>query len=91
MEIIPFMPFTLKEQAVVTHRFLLELNKRLKQPVRLTKDVDRHSEIPFFNTREMCTTLAEQEFDRESGAQRRGREDRDGVRGRLQTGRGVGG
>jgi hypothetical protein len=71
MEIILFMPFTLEEQAVVAHRFLLELNKRIKQPVSLAKDVDcyiGHSEILLFNSRDICTTLAEQDFDRESGA-----------------------
>ncbi|KAF2831758.1 hypothetical protein CC86DRAFT_143054 [Ophiobolus disseminans] len=71
MEIIPFMPFSVEEQAVVTHRFITELNERIKRPINLDKKVKRyfgHSQIVLFNSKLICTKIAEQEFDRDMGA-----------------------
>jgi hypothetical protein len=71
MEIIPFMPFSEEEQAVVTHRFFLELNKRIKQPINLNKKVSRyigHSRIVLSDSKVICSKIAEQDFDREMGA-----------------------
>jgi hypothetical protein len=71
MEIIPFMPFSELEQAVVTHRFITELNERVKRPINLHKNVKRyigHSQIVLFNSKIICNKIAEQEFDRDMGA-----------------------
>jgi len=71
MEIIPFMPFSEEEQAVVTHRFITELNERIKKPINLDKKVNRyigHSQIVLFNSKLICGKIAEQEFDRDMGA-----------------------
>ncbi|KAI0007496.1 P-loop containing nucleoside triphosphate hydrolase protein [Xylariaceae sp. FL0662B] len=71
-DFIPFLPFSPGEQAVVAHKFLLELARRVKEPIILSND---HQEQLLGNIglriRKdilICNSLAETEYNPDLGA-----------------------
>lgn len=69
--IAPFYPFDEREQAVVTHKFLLELFDQLRQPIDLSPAVKRypgHVHLAVRNDGKLCQHLAQEYYQQELGA-----------------------
>ncbi|KAF2750946.1 P-loop containing nucleoside triphosphate hydrolase protein, partial [Sporormia fimetaria CBS 119925] len=59
---VPFLPFSKTEQAVIAHRFILKLATRVRQPIDLQPPTIRlvgHSRITVIDDRKVCTELAQ--------------------------------
>ena len=74
-DFIPFLPFSRGEQAVVVHKFLLEMAMRVADPVRLRPGPEADGEQLLGNVRlrvrrdaSVCARLAETEYSEELGA-----------------------
>ncbi|KAJ9158282.1 ATPase, aaa-2 [Coniochaeta hoffmannii] len=74
-DFIPFLPFSRGEQAVVVHKFLLEMAGRVRDPVRLRPGPEADGEQLLGNVRlrvrrdtSVCARLAETEYSEELGA-----------------------
>lgn len=71
-EIIPFMPLSRNEQAVITHKFLETLNRKLERPIDISlggrKRYLGHSQLVLYDTKTLYTQIAEQKFVHTSGA-----------------------
>lgn len=66
-EVIPFLPFTKAEQAVIVRKFLLELQRRVRLPIVVSED-DRHSLLGDINLMvkgdsAVSRVLADNEYD----------------------------
>jgi len=69
--VAPFYPFSHGEQAVVTHKFLLELADDLRKPIDLQPTVNHypgHIDLAIKNDGALCTHLAEETYIKELGA-----------------------
>ncbi|OAA57584.1 ATPase, aaa-2 [Niveomyces insectorum RCEF 264] len=72
-EFIPFLPFSTGEQAVVVHKFLMELAERVAAPVLLGPGADQQQllgDVRLHVQRDasVCTQLAKAEYSEELGA-----------------------
>lgn len=71
-DFIPFIPFSLGEQAVVVHKFLRELSKKVQEPINLSEGRDErlvgNVTMHVKHDASVCTTLAEAEYSRDLGA-----------------------
>ncbi|KXJ85108.1 P-loop containing nucleoside triphosphate hydrolase protein [Microdochium bolleyi] len=71
-DFVPFLPFTTGEQAVITRKFLLDLQRLVCQPVVLSFE-ERHPllgdiRLKIHHDGAVCRTLAEMEYDAELGS-----------------------
>ena len=69
--IAPFYPFDLDEQAVVVHKFLMELVEQVRKPIDLAVAVKRypgHVHLAIRNDGKLCGHLAEEAYIQELGA-----------------------
>ena len=67
--IVPFFPFTRGEQAVIVHKFLLNLRDDLRQPINLKeKKMVGHSDLWIQKDGQLCTSLAQNWYDIDIGA-----------------------
>ncbi|KAK5136796.1 hypothetical protein LTR08_002092 [Meristemomyces frigidus] len=69
--VAPFYPFDHAEQAVVAHKFLLELVDQLRQPIDLspsTKRYPAHIHLAIKNDGKLCKHIAEESYISELGA-----------------------
>lgn len=67
----PFYPFDENEQAVVTHKFLMELVDQLRLPIDLspaTKRYPAHVHLAIKNDGKLCKHVAEKSYIKELGA-----------------------
>jgi ATP-dependent Clp protease ATP-binding subunit ClpA len=71
-DFIPFVPFSLGEQAVVAHKFLRELSRKVQESVNLSEGRDErlvgNVTMHVKHDASVCTTLAEAEYSRDLGA-----------------------
>ncbi|KAI1137349.1 P-loop containing nucleoside triphosphate hydrolase protein [Hypoxylon sp. FL0543] len=71
-DFIPFLPFSKDEQAVVAHKFLLELREKVRQPIRLSRAEDEQllGNVRLLTRRDgaVCQALAESEYHPNLGA-----------------------
>ncbi|KAH6678223.1 P-loop containing nucleoside triphosphate hydrolase protein [Halenospora varia] len=69
---LPFLPFTPSEQAVVVHKYLLELAQKVRSPVNLTPGPDEHLlgnvKLRIRRDASVCRVLADEEYHQELGA-----------------------
>ncbi|KAI2634775.1 P-loop containing nucleoside triphosphate hydrolase protein [Hypomontagnella submonticulosa] len=72
-EILPFLVFSPPESAVITHRLLMDLETEVSRQVRLT--LNRESDvyvgninISINNDATVCSTIANEEYDKKTGA-----------------------
>lgn len=69
--IAPFYPFNLSEQAVVAHKFLMELVDQVRQPIdtsELVKDYIGHIHLAVKNDGKLCAHVAEKSYIEDLGA-----------------------
>lgn len=69
--VAPFYPFDTAEQAVVAHKFLMELVDQLRQPIDLspvTKRYPAHVHLAVKNDGKLCKHIAEESYISELGA-----------------------
>ena len=69
--VTPFYPFDLKEQAIVVHKFLMELADSVRKPIDLSPTVKRypgHIHLAVKNDGRLCRHLAEEDYITELGA-----------------------
>lgn len=70
--LIPFLPFNAGEQAVVAHKFLLELARRVKAPVTLSGDSHEqllgNIHLRVHRDASVCRSLAEAGYSPDLGA-----------------------
>ncbi|KAL7819969.1 P-loop containing nucleoside triphosphate hydrolase protein [Trichoderma gracile] len=70
-DFVPLLPFTAGEQAVITHKCLLELARNLRQPIKLTEGCERLiGDMRLLIRRDgtVCSTLAKQHYHNKLGA-----------------------
>ncbi|EFX02940.1 ATPase, aaa-2 [Grosmannia clavigera kw1407] len=72
-DFIPFVPFSKGEQAVVAHKFLLELAENVAQPVLIRQGAERaqllgNVRLHVRHDASVCARLAEAEYSEELGA-----------------------
>ncbi|KAF2874883.1 P-loop containing nucleoside triphosphate hydrolase protein [Massariosphaeria phaeospora] len=70
-DIIPFFPFSLGEQAVVAHKFLLKFSDKICKNIDLRPEVKRHMGHCVLSVQDdgkLCKFMAESGYDRTSGA-----------------------
>ncbi|KAH8669778.1 P-loop containing nucleoside triphosphate hydrolase protein [Tricladium varicosporioides] len=69
---LPFLPFSPGEQAVVVHKYLLELGQKVRSPVNLSPGPDEHLlgnvKLRIRRDASVCRVLAEEEYHQELGA-----------------------
>lgn len=71
-EFLPFLPFSTGEQAVIVHKALLELSRKVRQPVNLSAG-DEEKLLGNIRLRircdaSLCRSLAESEYHMDLGA-----------------------
>ncbi|KAK8213733.1 P-loop containing nucleoside triphosphate hydrolase protein [Phyllosticta capitalensis] len=69
--IAPFFPFSPNEQAVVSHKFLLELFDDVRRDIDLHPDVKRyigHVHLSVQKATKICQHLSEENYDKDLGA-----------------------
>jgi ATP-dependent Clp protease ATP-binding subunit ClpA len=70
--ILPFLPFSLNEQAVVGHKFVLELGQEVRQPVVLDESEDSalmgHIHLKVRRDASVCKHIAKFGYDSDTGA-----------------------
>ncbi|OTA94945.1 hypothetical protein M434DRAFT_381613 [Hypoxylon sp. CO27-5] len=71
-DFIPFLPFSEEEQAVVAHKFLLELREKVRQPIRLSETEDEqllgNVKLHIRQDGAVCRALAKSEYHPNLGA-----------------------
>lgn len=82
--IVPFLPFSRGEQAVVTHKFLLDFADEMRQPIDLdAKRLLGHIHVHIHNDGQLSEHLAEMGYEEELGARSLHRVVEEQVQGRL--------
>ncbi|KAI0570487.1 clpA ATP-binding subunit of Clp protease and DnaK/DnaJ chaperone [Pyrenophora tritici-repentis] len=69
--IVPFLPFTKSECAVVLHKFMLAFATNIRQPIDLQADVNRlvgHCRLSLVEDGNVCITLTERYYNQDLGA-----------------------
>jgi len=67
--VIPFLPFSPVEAAVVAHRFVLELKRRVLQPVKVSgKRLDGNVILELERDGAICKFIADEAYDPDQGA-----------------------
>ncbi|KAF2089331.1 P-loop containing nucleoside triphosphate hydrolase protein [Saccharata proteae CBS 121410] len=69
--VVPFFPFSLDEQTVIAHKFLLQLVDNVRQPLDLRPSVNRYIGHMHLNLRgdvELARYIAERYYDTDLGA-----------------------
>ena len=67
--IIPFLPFSPGEAAVVAHKYVLELKRRVRQDIKLSgKQVVGNVILEVRRDGALCRALAEDGYDSDQGA-----------------------
>ena len=69
--IAPFYPFNFNEQAVVAHKFLLELVEKVREPINtseLVKDYIGHVHLAIKNDGKLCAHIAKKSYIEDLGA-----------------------
>lgn len=71
-DFLPFLPFTLGEQAVVVHKFLLDMAQQIRGPVNLSFTSEQrllgNIRMKIQNDASVCRILAEEQYHSELGA-----------------------
>lgn len=70
-KIAPFYPFDPNEQAVITHKFLLDLTDKFRKPIDVSPEVSRligHTHLAIKNDGELCSHIAKNEYHTRLGA-----------------------
>jgi hypothetical protein len=69
---VPFLPFSLGEQAVVVHKYIQELGQSIREPVNLTEGPEErlvgNVRLHIRRDATVCKTLADQEYHSDLGA-----------------------
>jgi ATP-dependent Clp protease ATP-binding subunit ClpA len=67
--IIPFLPFSFEEQVVIAHKYCLELQSRVRQPIALSsKKLLGNVVLRIVNDTTICAKLAREYYDPDRGA-----------------------
>ncbi|KAF2277573.1 P-loop containing nucleoside triphosphate hydrolase protein [Westerdykella ornata] len=69
--IIPFLPFSKPEVAVVGHKFILRLASRFREPISLQPGIDRyaaHCRMTVLEDGMVCAELAQEFYNQHAGA-----------------------
>ncbi|CAA9957600.1 ClpA ATPase protein [Pyrenophora teres f. maculata] len=76
-EVIPFFPFSLREQAVIAHKFLRRIAVEVREKIDLRPETRRHMgqcHISLQDDGKICSYMAERGYSRSSGARGLNRE-----------------
>ncbi|KAL7771228.1 hypothetical protein CFE70_001171 [Pyrenophora teres f. teres 0-1] len=76
-EVIPFFPFSLREQAVIAHKFLRRIAVEVRENIDLRPETRRHMgqcHISLQDDGRICSYMAERGYSRSSGARGLNRE-----------------
>jgi hypothetical protein len=69
---VPFLPFSIEEQAVVVHKYIQELGQTILQPVNLLEGPDErlvgNVRLHIRRDATVCKVLADQEYHSDLGA-----------------------
>ena len=66
--VIPFMPFSTDEAAVVAHKFILSLKNQLRQPIDVEERcLYRHIKLDLRRDGDLCSHLAKEGYDMHFG------------------------
>ena len=66
--IIPFLPFSKDEQAIVAHKFLLQLRKAVRAPVSLPENIVGNVNLHIRRETAVCIALAKGGYYSDTGA-----------------------
>lgn len=69
---VPFLPFTVEEQAVVVHKYIQELGQSIRKPVNLDEGAEErlvgNVRLHLRRDATVCKALADQEYHSDLGA-----------------------
>lgn len=68
---VPFLPFTKNECAVVLHKYMLKFATNIRQPIDLQPDVNRlmgHCRLSLIEDGDVCISLTDKYYNQDLGA-----------------------
>jgi ATP-dependent Clp protease ATP-binding subunit ClpA len=66
--IVPFMPFSADEQAVIAHKYLLQLAKKVRRPLSLPRQMIGNVVLCIHQEVALCKAIIKDCYDSDTGA-----------------------